>query len=108
MPSNRSASWAVHAYYAQDDWMWNENGSGQDLEAFVADHWCEEGVPMPFSPFDGLDEVHEVIRPRWTNGLGDPVPGAPTLTAWAHACNTNAMYGFRAHCPGDGLLDLAL
>ena len=99
---------AVHAYYAQDDWMWKENGSGQDLEAFVADHWCEEGVPMPFAPFDGLDEVHEIIRPRWVNGLQEPVSWCTYSAGLGSPCNTTAMYGFRSHYPGDGLLDLAL
>ena len=99
---------AVHAYYAQDDWMWNENGSSQDLEAFVADHWCEEGVPMPFSPFDGLDEVHEIIRPRWVNGLGDAVSWCTYSDGMWSPYNTTARYGYRSHYPGDGFLDLAL
>ena len=92
---------AVHAYYAQEDWMWNNNYRGEGLESFIWSNYFdpEEHRDWPFVSEEG-DYVADVLSPRWFAMGGKPL----TWCTYSHGMwcpeSSTAYYGFREVKPG--------
>ena len=83
---------AVHEYYRQDDWMWNNNQRGQSIETYIWNEYFDPDRDLywPFQLEQG-DEFFEILGPRWYAMGGKPL-------TWCTYSDRNVLRG-KQHRP---------